>query len=468
MTRHFARDGAVKTIGPGTWSGTRIRRLLVEGWREVAPEDTRRRARRDSQRVPRPGHVVVIGNGPSAGEGGLGEEIDKFRTVIRLNCFEIDGYEKHVGTRTDIWAVNLAEHDTLPKIIARADKPDQIGRFLIVLPAPEREADQLGHFASRFARLLNIIDALYPGVPVEWIPSEFAADLRDKIGAQPTLGLTVIAWLLHLGYRPALHGFDILKGADCEPRDYWGADSNLCEVHNPDAEAGYLNPYGMMGQLQVTHRAAAIFAAEGSNDPAVDRMDLYLTKPKDTGSPLAVAYFTRGYESEADRLRNSLQSLEIDHRIVRLPLDGSWRQAAHMRPAFLQDMRSRYPGRPMLSLDADAEVLANPLPAMANLKGDVGVHHLSSRTRLPGTMWLRPTPATDRFLSRWAALNRAYPGARDIVTCNRAIIDTRGLVVDKLKPAYCWIADKFVDKYPNSKPVIVQHQASRTHRAENS
>lgn len=443
MTRHFAKDGAVKTIGAGTWSGTKVRRLLVAGWREVSPDKAHRQGQRAKEQAPRPGHIVVVGNGPSAGEGGLGEEIDKFRTVIRLNCFEIDGYEKHVGARTDIWAVNLATHDTLLKIIERSDKPDSIGRFLIVLPPPESEAGELGHFASRFHRLLNLLDALYPGVSVEWIPSEFAADLRDKIGAQPTLGLTVIAWLLRLGYRPTLHGFDILKGDECEPRDYWGADSNLCEVHSPAAEAAYLRPECLGGPSAWT--------------------------PNQQSGPLVVAYYTEGYLEEVNRLKDSLVRYEIDHEVVIRPGDDSWRQAAHMRPAFLQDMRGRYPGRPLLSLDADAEVLSDPLlPAMARLQGDVGVHFLNGKTRQPGTMWLRPTPATDRFLARWAALNRAYPGARDIVTCNRAFIDTRGLVVDKLKPAYCWIADKFVDKYPNSKPVIVQHQASRTHRTENS
>ena len=48
--------------------------------------------------------VIFVSNSPTVLDKELGEKIDKFDIVIRCNDFEIEGYEKHVGTKTDIWA----------------------------------------------------------------------------------------------------------------------------------------------------------------------------------------------------------------------------------------------------------------------------------------------------------------------------------------------------------------------------
>jgi len=48
--------------------------------------------------------VIIVSNSPVVLDKELGDKIDSFDTIIRINDFEIDGYEKHVGTRTDIWA----------------------------------------------------------------------------------------------------------------------------------------------------------------------------------------------------------------------------------------------------------------------------------------------------------------------------------------------------------------------------
>ena len=48
--------------------------------------------------------AIVIGNGPSALLYEAGAEIDKFDVVIRINRFHIKGFEKFVGSKTDIWA----------------------------------------------------------------------------------------------------------------------------------------------------------------------------------------------------------------------------------------------------------------------------------------------------------------------------------------------------------------------------
>jgi hypothetical protein len=47
--------------------------------------------------------VILVGNGASVMDQELGKTIDSFDTVVRFNWFHIKGFEKQVGSKTDIW-----------------------------------------------------------------------------------------------------------------------------------------------------------------------------------------------------------------------------------------------------------------------------------------------------------------------------------------------------------------------------
>ena len=47
--------------------------------------------------------VVVVGNGGSILKSEQGWSIDNYAQIVRFNNYKIQGYEKHVGTRTTIW-----------------------------------------------------------------------------------------------------------------------------------------------------------------------------------------------------------------------------------------------------------------------------------------------------------------------------------------------------------------------------
>ena len=51
-------------------------------------------------------NVIIVGNSKELLNRPLGEEIDKFDVVVRLNNFKIDGYEKYVGTKTNAFHMN--------------------------------------------------------------------------------------------------------------------------------------------------------------------------------------------------------------------------------------------------------------------------------------------------------------------------------------------------------------------------
>jgi hypothetical protein len=49
------------------------------------------------------GRVLLVGNGPSIRERGLGSVIDSFDTVVRFNSFVTKGLEEHAGSKTSLW-----------------------------------------------------------------------------------------------------------------------------------------------------------------------------------------------------------------------------------------------------------------------------------------------------------------------------------------------------------------------------
>lgn len=56
--------------------------------------------------------VIVVGNSRELLSREMGQEIDDFDVVVRLNNFKIKGYEKYTGTRTDAFHMN---HNTIPR-----------------------------------------------------------------------------------------------------------------------------------------------------------------------------------------------------------------------------------------------------------------------------------------------------------------------------------------------------------------
>lgn len=66
--------------------------------------------------------LILVGNGCEVLNSELGSEIDKFDIVVRLGTFELMGFEKNVGTKTDLcitahWKLNYERLNTIPTFI---------------------------------------------------------------------------------------------------------------------------------------------------------------------------------------------------------------------------------------------------------------------------------------------------------------------------------------------------------------
>ena len=47
--------------------------------------------------------ILIIANGESALDENYGDIINDFSTIARINNYSIDGFEKYIGNKTDIW-----------------------------------------------------------------------------------------------------------------------------------------------------------------------------------------------------------------------------------------------------------------------------------------------------------------------------------------------------------------------------
>lgn len=68
--------------------------------------------------------IIIIGNGSSVLDHELGDIIDSFGVVVRFNSFKINKFEKHVGTKTNIWFTVNKHHinntKSFDRVIAHA------------------------------------------------------------------------------------------------------------------------------------------------------------------------------------------------------------------------------------------------------------------------------------------------------------------------------------------------------------
>lgn len=172
--------------------------------------------------------IILVGNGPSATQEKLGKVIDDYDIVVRFNCWRTDGLEDRLGSRCDVWAVNLSPNDT-EKFLPKQAKKRRPGRFL-VFPGPKTARKRVNQISS-------LVKKHYPDVPREVVPQSYPERLIGELGKRATTGLVALRYLLDHYDKVDLHGFDILAGESCVAKHYWGGGSNIHRAHAPSGEA---------------------------------------------------------------------------------------------------------------------------------------------------------------------------------------------------------------------------------------
>lgn len=182
-------------------------------------------------------------------------------------------------------------------------------------------------------------------------------------------------------------------------------------------------------------------------------------------APLVIAYYTEGtgYAQEADKLRLSMLPLGLEHQIEAVPNLGSWQRNTQFKARFILDMMDRFPGRPLLYVDADATFERYPA-ALCALDADIAVHHRGGKELLSGTIYLSGSIASQRIVERWVAMNDQCPNLWDQINLERTLHSAPGIAkVEELPADYCAIFDLMPEA---TDPVIKHWQASRRLKKE--
>jgi len=183
--------------------------------------------------------------------------------------------------------------------------------------------------------------------------------------------------------------------------------------------------------------------------------------------PLFVSCFTPDdiYGPAADRLRMSLEKFALDFEVHHFQPLGSWVENTCYKPLFIKAMLDKHRGRPIVWLDADAEVVAYP-GLLMDMTADVATGYLSRRREyLSGTVFLANNVETRNLVRLWLVnLQQDDDSPRkEQRALGRAIeaLMGNGLIYERLPFEYVRIFDL---KGRDEVPVILHKQLSRVAR----
>ena len=169
------------------------------------------------------------------------------------------------------------------------------------------------------------------------------------------------------------------------------------------------------------------------------------------------------YTESAMRLKASLEKFGLEYEIHTYQPLGTWRDNCSFKPYFIKSMLDKHRGRPVVWVDADAEVVIFP-ELFQDIMADVAAGYKDDEF-LAATVYFANNQATRGLVKLWLATMQAGPPHKLIEqTSLRDAIEyllNKGLITfERLPFEYVNIFDAF----PQGPPVILQHQLSRQGR----
>ena len=174
-----------------------------------------------------------------------------------------------------------------------------------------------------------------------------------------------------------------------------------------------------------------------------------------------ISYYTPNYKEEADRLKNSLDELQLPYCIEDIPNLGSWDKNTHYKPIFI--LKHLVSTDAVVWTDADSVVRENPI-LFDSLNCDVAFHRFKGQELLSGTVYFKNTPETIKLLLKWIEINQQCPMVFDQKNLDIALNFIENINIGELPAEYCFIFDLSKDYYIGKTQIIEHFQSSRKHR----
>jgi len=231
---------------------------------------------------------------------------------------------------------------------------------------------------------------------------------------------------------------------------------------NPDRLERALRQIRLFPQLEEV-------AAAWGYEPFETICALYGLEPDEPSMPRGtiVAFHTDDamYRAEAERFARRLDALGLPYDITVVPPRDQWVENCAMKAEFLQDVRKRVRG-PLLYLDVDSYVHADPWPYLSQYDGDAAAYVHRDGEMMTGSILLNDTAGSSWVLKEWVERQKQNPLEWDqrvlqaIILEQEANHETQEIAFQRLPPNLCYIFDKH---YPflSGHVLIEQLQVSR-------
>ena len=191
---------------------------------------------------------IVIGNGGSVIESTKGDEIDKFDLVVRNNLARHEGFEKYVGSRTD---VRFLSHKTFGNELAKSEFSAYDINYI-----PNSDPQHI------FIRSVGNVGSMIPGFILNYNNEHTFSVLDldynfhlDRLASDRhfcTVGFSSVLTMLDLGCEVSIYGIDFY---DTTKKFHYFEENadRIINSHNHSIkqEQDYINNLVKIGKIKV-------------------------------------------------------------------------------------------------------------------------------------------------------------------------------------------------------------------------
>lgn len=173
--------------------------------------------------------VLLIGNGPSVFYRRHQDIVESFDHVVRFNHYEIDGYEKYIGTKTTIWCshfMKVTQENIVP-----------IGLSIHSGYPPPKTVDSVVCVGKKNLNFIKSITNPY-----------YIGEEKNR----PSTGLIIAIYFLEVIGTDKIHllGFDHFDKYNSKLHHYWNNMSySTPKEHSGSIEANILSQYERDGRV---------------------------------------------------------------------------------------------------------------------------------------------------------------------------------------------------------------------------
>lgn len=193
--------------------------------------------------------------------------------------------------------------------------------------------------------------------------------------------------------------------------------------------------------------------------------------------PMFCSYYTNAkYKAYAhDKLIPSLKKFGLNFEVDYVPTLGDWLRETHYKPSFVLRKLEKHPGRNIVWIDADCEVVEFPallfdVPNNARLAAHYSTLNPEEKRMLYNTVvFFRNRPFTKHLVSSWVLENALHPEDRTDQLNLEAVLQAESVKYDppswawlyELPATYCWIEYAMAGPLRGQSPVIRHFHEAR-------